>query len=73
MPAPMMMYGCKLWVLKEKEKVRLQATEMSVLTAVGVTRPVRYYDNIMYRDNFSNIAIHFLHAIAITATEIMMC
>ena len=53
----MMMYGCKLWVLREKEKVRLQATEMSVLTAVGVTRPVRYYDNIMYRDNFSNIAI----------------
>ena len=37
-------------------------------------KPVRYYNNIVYRDNFSNIAIqYFLLAIAITATEIIMC
>ena len=36
-----------------------------------MTRPVRYYDNIVYRDNFSNIAIqYFLLAIAIAAIEI---
>ena len=39
-----------------------------------MNRPVRYYDNIVYRDNFSNIAIrYFLLAIMITATEIIMC
>ena len=33
--------------------------------------PVQYYDNIMYCDIFSNIAIrYFLLAIAITAIEI---
>ena len=33
---------------------------------------IRYFDNIVYRDNLSNIAIrYFLLAIAITATEIM--
>ena len=33
-------------------------------------RPVRYYDNIVYRDIFSNIAIrYFLLDIAITAIE----
>ena len=33
-------------------------------------RPVRYYDNIVYRDIFSNIAIrYFLLNIAITAIE----
>ena len=27
----MLTYGCELWVLREKEKSRLQAVEMSVL------------------------------------------
>ena len=35
-------------------------------------RPVRYYDNIVYRDIFTNIAIrYFLLAIAITTIEIL--
>ena len=35
-------------------------------------RPVRYYDNIVYRDIFTNIAIrYFLLAITITAIEIL--
>ena len=38
---------------------------------VAFSSPVQYYDNIMYRDIFSNIAIqYFLLAIAITAIEI---
>ena len=37
-------------------------------------RPVRYFDNIVYRDNLSNIVIrYFLLAVAITATEMIMC
>ena len=36
---PMMTYGCELWVLREKEKSRLKATEMRILRKVaGVTR-----------------------------------
>ena len=39
MVVPMMTYGCEPWVLREKEKARLQATEMSVLRKIaGVTR-----------------------------------
>ena len=39
MVVPMMTYGCESWALKEREKARLQATEMSVLRKVaGVTR-----------------------------------
>ena len=35
-------------------------------------RPVRYYDNIVYRDIFTNIAIrYFLLAITIIAIEIL--
>ena len=35
----MMTYGCELWVLREEEKSRLEATEMSILRKVaGVTR-----------------------------------
>ena len=41
---------------------------------VPSARPVRYFDNIVYCDNLSNIAIrYFLLAITITATEIVMC
>ena len=36
---PMMMHGCESWVLREKEKAKLQTTEMSILRKVaGVTR-----------------------------------
>ena len=39
MVVPMMMYGCEAWVLREREKTRLQATEMSALRKIaGVTR-----------------------------------
>ena len=35
----MLTYGCKSWVLREKEKSRLQAVEISVLREVaGATR-----------------------------------
>ncbi len=35
----MLTYGCKSWVVREKEKSRLQAVEMSLLRKVaGVTR-----------------------------------
>ena len=30
MEKPMVMYGCESWVLRETEKTRLQATEISV-------------------------------------------
>ena len=40
----------------------------------GLRRPVRYYKIIVYRAKFFNNAIrYFLLAIAITATEIIMC
>ena len=43
-----------------------------VLTSHVFCRPVRYYDNIVYRDIFTNIAIrYFLLAITITAIEIL--
>ena len=50
----------------------------NILTTVKILehifRPVRYFDIIVYRDDLSNIAIrYFLLAIAITATEIIMC
>ena len=36
---PTLTYGCETWVLKEKEKSRLQATEMRVLRKItGVSR-----------------------------------
>ena len=36
-------------------------------------RPVRYFDNIVYCNNLSNVAIRYLLlAIAITATEIII-
>ena len=39
MVVPMMTCGCESWVLREKEKSRLQATKMSILRKVaGVTR-----------------------------------
>ena len=39
MVVPMMTCGCESWALREKEKSRLQATEMSILRKVaGVTR-----------------------------------
>ena len=43
----------------------------NVLFSAVLCRPVRYYDNIVYRDIFSNIAIrYFLLDIAITAIKI---
>ena len=39
MAVSMMTYGCESWVLREREKTRLQATEISVFRKiVGVTR-----------------------------------
>ena len=39
MVVPMMTYGCESWVLREREKTRLQASEMSVSKKIaGVTR-----------------------------------
>ena len=39
MVVPMMTYGCESWVLREREKSRLQTAEMNVLRKVaGVTR-----------------------------------
>ena len=36
---PTLVYGCETWVLKNRDKTRLQATEMKVLrSVVGVTR-----------------------------------
>ena len=36
---PTMVYGCEAWVLKDRDKTRLQAAEMKVLKrVVGVTR-----------------------------------
>ena len=56
---------CRIRRLQERSKTHL----MKLLNI----RPVRYFDNIVYHDNFSNIAIrYFLLAIAITATEIIM-
>ena len=39
MVVSMMTYGCDKWVLREREKTRLQATEVSVFRKIaGVTR-----------------------------------
>ena len=39
MVVPMLTYGCDSWVLREREKTRLQVSEMSVLRKLaGVTR-----------------------------------
>ena len=39
MVVPMLTYGCDSWVLREREKTRLQASGMSVLRKIaGVTR-----------------------------------
>ena len=35
---PTLVYGCETWVLKDRDKTRLQAAEMKVLSVVGVTR-----------------------------------
>ena len=36
---PTLVYGCEAWVLKDRDKTRLQAAEMKVLRrVVGVTR-----------------------------------
>ena len=36
---PTLVYGCETWVLKDRDKTRLQAAEMNVLrSVVGVTR-----------------------------------
>ena len=36
---PILVYGCETWVLKDRDKTILQATEMKVLrSVVGVTR-----------------------------------
>ena len=43
----------------------------NVLFSAVLCRPVRYYDNIVYHDIFSNITIrYFLLDIAITAIKI---
>ena len=34
----MMAYGCESWVLREKEKAKLQATEMNVGRNLPITR-----------------------------------
>ena len=39
MVVPMTIYGCESWVLREREKTRLQASEMTVLRkTAGATR-----------------------------------
>ena len=36
---PTLVYGCKAWVLKDRDKMRLQAAEMKILRRVaGVNR-----------------------------------
>ena len=36
---PTLVYGCETWVLKDRDKMRLQAAEMKILrSVVGVTR-----------------------------------
>ena len=36
---PTLVYGCEAWVLKDRDKMRLQAAEMKVLRrVVGITR-----------------------------------
>ena len=45
---------------------------MGSCSKAASSRPVRYYDNIVYCDIFTNIAIrYFLLVIAITAIEIL--
>ena len=53
MVVPMMTYGCEPWVLREKEKSRLQAGEMNVLRNVARVTRLEHITNEEVRQRFS--------------------